>query len=119
MNPTSTVTRAAPIEAGGSRPRRLLRARSVSATFSPFDAVAEVFRGVEWTPAFIAFLYYYFVIVTYYLPGADYAMVASVALLVFQIDELRIGRVLSLSALRVGWAWISFLGSQCSRWHSK
>jgi O-antigen ligase len=80
-------------------------------SFSPLDALTEVLRGVEWTPSLLAFLYYYFVVVTYYFPGADIAMVASVCLLAFQLDTLRVGRVLSIAALRVGWAWMSFLAS--------
>ncbi len=80
-------------------------------SLSPFDAVAEAFRGVQWSPSLIAFLYYYFVVITYWLPGADYAMVIAVASLVFRIHEIRVGRILSISAVWIGWAWVAYLAS--------
>jgi O-antigen ligase len=66
---------------------------------------------VQWSPSLIAFLYYYFVVITYWLPGADYAMVIAVASLVFRIHEIRVGRILSISAVWIGWAWIAYLAS--------
>ena len=79
--------------------------------FSPFAAIGEIFNGVQWTPSLVAFLYYYFVVITYYLPGADVGMVIAVAMLVLQLHEIRIGRVLTLLAFWVAWMWLSYLTS--------
>ncbi len=84
---------------------------STHGNFSPFAALAEVFRGVEWTPSLLAFLYYYFVVITYWLPGADVAIVLALLALLLELPTLRLGRVLMISGSWVAWAWISYLNS--------
>ena len=94
---------------------RVRRERTVSLNrfsgFSFSSAVAEIFDGVQWTPSLVAFLYYYFVVITYWLPGADIGMVVALATLIFQLKDIRIGRVLSVFGLWVAWAWLSYVGS--------
>ena len=84
---------------------------TASLGYSISAGIRELFSRVQWTPSLIAFLYYYFVVITYYLPGADIAMVAAVVLLIFQVDTLRIGRVLKIFGALVAWAWLCFLAS--------
>ncbi len=71
----------------------------------------EVFADVEFTPTLLAFLYYFFVITTYWLPGADVAMVVAFATLAMAPQDLRAGRANILSALFVVWCWISYFSS--------
>jgi O-antigen ligase len=75
------------------------------------EAIREIFSGVEWSPSLIAFLYYYFVVITYWLPGADIAIVAALAFLGLRINELRIGKALIAFGLFATWAWVSYLTS--------
>ncbi len=109
-----TATLSAPVR----RPRftraaadQLAAQASTRGSFSPFAALAEVFQGVEWTPSLIAFLYYYFVVITYWLPGADIAIVIALLALVLDLPSLRLGRVLMISGSWVAWAWVSYLNS--------
>ena len=88
-------------------------ARSLSGYegYSFIRSIAELFSGIQWTPALVAFLYYYFVVITYWLPGADVGMVLALVCLVFQLKDIRVGRVLIVFAIWVAWAWLSYLGS--------
>lgn len=95
----------------GRLQRNASRPAEVRASFSPVAAMAEVFRRVEWSPALLAFLYYYFVVITYYLPGADIAIVISLFALLFRMQSIRIGKVVAVMGAWVCWAWLSFLGS--------
>ena len=67
--------------------------------------------GVEWTPAFVAFLYYFFVVVTYWLPGADVAIVVALIALLLRPDQWRMCPFLYLFAGFAGWCLLSYLGS--------
>lgn len=98
------------------RPRRGGVGRGTVVTTPVVDssvsgAFREIFSGVQWTPSLIAFLYYYFVVITYWLPFADIAMVIAIVSLLFQLDQLRIGRVLILFGAFVAWAWLAFVTS--------
>ncbi len=102
----------------GGISNRLRRGSRTSVPSTPSDsgfsigaAIRELLTGVEWTPALIAFMYYYFVVITYYLPGADIAIVASVLLLGLQISTLRVGRALGFFGAFVVWAWVAYLTS--------
>jgi O-antigen ligase len=85
--------------------------RAPGGSFSASEAIAEIFGSVEWTPSLVAFMYYYVVVVTNRLPGADIAMVVAVAGLVLQLPTLRFGRVLALMGAFVVWAWCSYLAT--------
>ncbi len=86
------------------------RARPVSRNTS-IGVLAELLWGVEWSPPLIAFMYYFFVVTTFFLKAADAAIIIALVTLPIQRYPLRIGRVITLFGLFLGWVWITQTGS--------
>jgi len=68
----------------------------------------ELVGGVEWTPPFIAFLYYIFVVITYWLPGADVAMVAALFTLALRPADWRIAPALIWFGAFAAWGLVAY-----------
>jgi putative inorganic carbon (hco3(-)) transporter len=95
--------------ANGRRSGTPMRAR---ASQRPLTWWQEAVGGVEWTPPFVAFLYYVFVIVTYWLPGADVAMVVALVTLLMRPQDWRIAPALLWFAAFASWAVVAWGSSQ-------
>jgi O-antigen ligase len=67
--------------------------------------------AVEWTPGYVAFLYYIFVVVTYWLPGADIAIVAALIALLLRPQEWRMCTFLWIFAAFGSWCVVSYSAS--------
>lgn len=85
------------------------RGTTIHHGYSITGAIRELVLGVEWTPAFIAFLYYIAVVITNRISGADVAIVASLVFVLLRIGQLRVGRALVFFGLLTFWGWISYL----------
>jgi O-antigen ligase len=71
----------------------------------------ELFGGVQWSPSFIALLYYTFAILTYQVSGARYAMIAAVAGLLVEPQNIRFNSSLGWLFAMMAWAWVAAFGS--------
>jgi putative inorganic carbon (HCO3(-)) transporter len=71
----------------------------------------ELVASVEWTPGFVTFLYYVFVVVTYWLPGGEIAMILALVSLLLRPQEWRMCRFLWIFAGFVAWCFLSYLTS--------
>jgi O-antigen ligase len=65
-------------------------------------------RGVRWSPIYVAFLWYMAVITTYHLPGASIAMAAALLALVMGRDVLRFPALLGWFGALIAWAAIAY-----------
>jgi O-antigen ligase len=72
---------------------------------------AELFAGVQWTPSFMALLYYTYSVTTYHAPGARYAMIVALFGLLLELQSVRWTGFLSWFGLLVLWAWVSAVQS--------
>ncbi|MCC6244491.1 MAG: hypothetical protein IT353_16735, partial [Gemmatimonadaceae bacterium] len=73
---------------------------------------ADFFSGFDWDLSFIAYLYYCFAVFTYFLPGADVAMVIAIVTLAVRPNQLRSHPYLLVLVLLVGWAGLTMLNSE-------
>jgi O-antigen ligase len=96
-----------------------IRRRNVSPagkTTAPADGSAPpdapLLAGLEWSPSFVAFIVYVFVITTYRVPVATLAM--SVALLTLPLEPrpLRLPPVALWTAALLGWAFVGWGSSE-------
>jgi probable O-glycosylation ligase (exosortase A-associated) len=65
-------------------------------------------RGVRWSPIYVAFLWYMAVVTTYHLPGANVAMAAALLGLVVGRDVLRFPPLLAWFGAFIAWAAIAY-----------
>ncbi len=73
---------------------------------------AEFFAGFDWDISFLAFLYYCFAVITFYLPGADVAIVLALATLSLRTNTLRGHPYLLTLFLVVAWTGLTMLNSE-------
>jgi len=73
---------------------------------------AEYFAGFDWDVSFLAFLYYCFAVITFYLPGADIAIVIALVTLLLRAKTLRVHPYLLTLSLVVGWTSLTMLNSE-------
>lgn len=88
---------------------RPARGRSLAERPSVFQ---DLFDGVDWSLPLVAFMYYFFVVTTYWLKFADIAIVVALVTLPTQRFPLRFGRVLFVFGVFVGWCWITQTSSE-------
>jgi O-antigen ligase len=65
-------------------------------------------RGVEWSPTYVAFLWYIAVITTYHLPAANIAMAVALVSMVASRHPLRFPAVLGWLGAFIAWAAIAY-----------
>jgi O-antigen ligase len=85
-------------------PRR--EARPVEAGSWPLSDAP--WRGVQWSPTYVAFLWYIAVITTYHLPAGDIAMVAALVTVLASRQPLRFPALLGWLGAFIGWAAIAY-----------
>jgi len=73
---------------------------------------SELVGSVEWTPGYVGFLYYIFVVVTYWLPGADIAIVLALVSLLLRPQDWRMCPFLWIFGAFVGWCVVCYLSSE-------
>lgn len=73
---------------------------------------AEFFAGFDWDISLLAFLYYCFAIITFYLPGADVAIVLAIATLALRASALRGHPYLVAIVVIVGWTGVTMVASE-------
>jgi len=88
------------------RPAQVRRARPSSGSWWE-----ELISSVEWTPGFVGFLYYIFVIITYWLPGADIAIVLVLVSILMRPQDWRMCPFLWIFGAFAGWCVLSYLSS--------
>lgn len=93
-----------------AKPRRT-RVHRPSAE-NPVDRHQTVFGGVHWTPIFVAFLVYVFVVVTYRIPLATAAMVVATAALFMTGSRIRFPSFLVFLGAFVLWGAAGYPGSE-------
>lgn len=91
------------------------RRRTAAPAASPTGGVTHqprgLFRSVEWSPAYIAFLVYIFVITTYRLQLGTASMVVALVLLPLERRPLRFPPVVLWMVAFLGWAFLGWGGS--------
>ena len=75
-------------------------------------SISELFANVQWSPDFLAFLYYLAAIITFRVPGADFAAGVCIILLLARIDSLVVPVPLRWFSAFVLWASFTVIGSQ-------
>jgi probable O-glycosylation ligase (exosortase A-associated) len=68
----------------------------------------SVFRGVQWSPAYVAFLVYVFVITTYRLPLGTESMLTALVLLPLERRPLRLPPPVMLALAFLAWAFVGW-----------
>jgi O-antigen ligase len=71
----------------------------------------ELFGSVEWTLGYVSFLYYVFVIITFWLPFADVAIIVAMGALLVRPQDWRMSPSLWLFAAFAVWCVLSYIGS--------
>lgn len=71
----------------------------------------SIFLGVEWSPAYVAFLVYVFVITTYRLSIGTAAMITALVLLPLERRPLRLPPPVVLAIAFLGWAFAGWAGT--------
>jgi putative inorganic carbon (HCO3(-)) transporter len=100
MAPAAPVTASAsadPVDGASEAGRTTLRAE-----------LRQLWRGVEWTPTYVGFLLYVFVITTYRLPLATVSIIIALGGLLFQRERLRLPSMLLWMVGFVAWAVIGY-----------
>lgn len=75
-------------------------------------SISELFAAIQWSPDFLAFLYYLAAIITFRVPGADFAAGVCIVLLLARIDTLIVPVPLRWFSAFVVWALFTVIGSQ-------
>jgi probable O-glycosylation ligase (exosortase A-associated) len=70
-----------------------------------------LFKGVQWSPAYIAFIVYVFVITTYRLPLGTASMVTALVLLPLEKHPLRLPKPMVWMIAFLAWAFVGWGGS--------
>jgi O-antigen ligase len=78
---------------------------------SPGSWWGELIGGVQFTPSFSAFLYYVFVVVTYWLPGADVAIALALFSMLLRPQDWRIAPSMVWVGAFVIWAILAWVSS--------
>jgi probable O-glycosylation ligase (exosortase A-associated) len=65
-------------------------------------------RGVQWSPTYVAFLWYIAVITTYRVPGAAVAMAVGLISMFASRDRLRFPTLLGWLAMFIAWAAVAY-----------
>jgi probable O-glycosylation ligase (exosortase A-associated) len=68
----------------------------------------SVFRGVQWSPAYVAFLVYVFVITTYRLPLGTESMLTALVLLPLERRPLRLPPPVMFALAFLAWAFVGW-----------
>ena len=75
-------------------------------------SISELFSHVQWSPDFLAFLYYLAAIITFRVPGAEFAAGVCIVLLLIRIHTLVFPVPLRWFLAFVVWALFTVIGSQ-------